>query len=205
MERPILVVATTNHGKVQEFRQLLHDLPLCLRSLTDFPPLDPVVEDGLTYVANAAKKATVVARATMLPALADDSGLEVDALDGKPGLHSARFAGREQDSAANIDKLLKSLEGVPMERRSARFRCSVVLALPSGRIHTAEGTCEGRITTARHGSGGFGYDSVFLYEPAAQTFAELPATYKDRVSHRAVAIAALRPALLDLLHPVPHP
>lgn len=193
----VVVVATTNQGKLHELRLLLHDLPLDLRSLADFAPLAPVVEDGQTYVENAAKKALAVARATRETALADDSGLEVDALGGAPGLHSARFAGPAQNDDANVDKLLDRLRGVDLARRTARFRCAIVVAQPDGQLLVAEGACEGRITLERRGTGGFGYDPVFLYEPTGQTFAELPPATKDRISHRADAIARLRSHFLS--------
>ena len=196
----ILVAATGNAGKLRELQALLADPAIALRSLADYPELPPVVEDGDTFLANARRKAHAVARHTGLPALADDSGLAVDALGGLPGVRSARFAadaGAGRGDAANVALLLERLRGVPAERRSARFHCAVVVARPDGRELVAEGTCEGRIAEAPRGSGGFGYDPVFLF--GERTFAELSAAEKDRVSHRARAIAALRPRLKAFL------
>ncbi|HSQ00904.1 MAG TPA: RdgB/HAM1 family non-canonical purine NTP pyrophosphatase [Candidatus Dormibacteraeota bacterium] len=196
----ILVAATGNAGKLRELQALLADPAIALRSLADYPELPPVVEDGDTFLANARRKAHAVARHTGLPALADDSGLAVDALGGLPGVRSARFAadaGAGRGDAANVALLLERLRGVPAERRSARFHCAVVVARPDGRELVAEGTCEGRIAEAPRGSGGFGYDPVFLF--GERTFAELSAAEKDRVSHRARAIAALRPRLKKFL------
>jgi len=194
-----LVVATTNPGKVRELRTLLHGLPLELIDLRAFPPLAPVVEDAATYAANAALKALAAARHTQLPALADDSGLEVDALNGAPGIYSARFAGEPRSDRRNLELLLTRLNGVPAGQRTARFRCAVVVAHPDGRTLAAEGTCEGVIADRPAGHGGFGYDPVFFCPPADCTFAELDPAEKDRVSHRAGAVQALRPRLLGFL------
>lgn len=196
----ILVVATGNAGKVRELRALLAGLPVELRSLRDHPGAPEAVEDGDTFLANARLKARAVAGHTGLPALADDSGLEVDALDGRPGVRSARFAADASagsGDAANVDLLLARLLGVPAERRTARFRCALVVALPDGREISAEGACEGTIAERPRGHGGFGYDPVFLC--GARTFAEMPGAEKAAVSHRAVAMAALRPRLVEFL------
>ena len=196
----VLVLATTSAGKLREFRSLMAGLPLDLRALSEFPGEPPAVaEDGLTYAANATKKAVAIAAWTRRAAMADDSGLEVDALGGAPGVHSARYAGERQDGGANIAKLLAALRGVPDEDRTARFRCVIVVARPDGATLTAEGTCEGRILDISRGGGGFGYDPVFLYPPLGRTFAEIPAGIKDQLSHRAHACAALRPQLMAFL------
>jgi XTP/dITP diphosphohydrolase len=194
---PTLLIATTNAGKVREFAQLLGDLPLRLRSLTDLPLAPAVPEDGLTYAANAVAKAVTISRWSGCATLADDSGLEVDALRGAPGMHSARHAGAAQDNRANIHKLLEELRDVPPVERTARFRCVIVAATPDGATLTAEGACAGRIIEVSRGSGGFGYDPVFLYAPLERTFAEIPAAVKNRISHRAGACAGLR---RDLIH-----
>ena len=196
----ILVAATGNPGKLRELRALLDDPALELRSLADYPGLDPAEENGESFLANARLKAHAVARHAGLPALADDSGLEVDALGGGPGVRSARFAadaGAGSGDAANVALLLDRLRTVPASERTARFRCAIVVALPDGRELVAEGTCEGRIAAAPRGSGGFGYDPVFLW--GTRTFAEIGAEEKDRVSHRAQAIAVLRPRLAAFL------
>jgi len=196
---PVLVIATTNAGKVRELADLLGDVPVTLASLAAFPGVPAVEEDGATYVDNAAKKAVAVARWTGHAALADDSGLEVDALGGAPGVQSARYAGPAQDAAANTARLLAALTGVPPERRGARFRCVIVVARPDGATLVAEGACEGRIVDGPRGTGGFGYDPVFLDEELGRTFAELPAAAKHERSHRARACAALRPKLAAFL------
>lgn len=198
----ILVAATGNAGKLRELRTLLADPALDLRSLADYPDVPAVVEDGESFLANARRKAHAVARHVGLPALADDSGLEVDALGGLPGVRSARFAadaGGAAGDAANVALLLERLRSVPAERRSARFRCAIVVARPDGGELCAEGACEGRIAEAPRGGGGFGYDPVFLW--GERTFAELDREEKDRVSHRAQAIAALRERLAAFLGP----
>ncbi|MFI5394312.1 MAG: RdgB/HAM1 family non-canonical purine NTP pyrophosphatase [Candidatus Binatia bacterium] len=197
MSPPTLLIATTNAGKVREFAQLLEDLPLRLRSLVDLPLAPAVPEDGLTYAANAVGKAVTISQWSGCATLADDSGLEVDALLGAPGVHSARYAGAEQSSRANVRKLLDELRGLPPVERTARFRCVVVVATPDCATLTAEGSCEGRIIEVSRGSGGFGYDPVFLYLPLERTFAEMPAAMKNAVSHRAQACAGLR---ADLIH-----
>jgi XTP/dITP diphosphohydrolase len=196
----ILVVATGNAGKLRELRSLLGGLDLDLRPVTDYPGLAEVVEDGDSFLANARLKAHAVARHTGLAALADDSGLEVDALDGLPGVRSARFAadaGAGRGDAANLTLLLDRLLEVPAEHRTARFRCALVVARPDGRELCADGTCEGTIAELPRGRGGFGYDPVFLH--GDRTFAEMRAAEKERISHRAAAVTALRPRLLELL------
>jgi XTP/dITP diphosphohydrolase len=194
-----LVIATTNAGKFREFVSLLAGVPVTLKSLADFPGAPEVEETGDTYAENAAKKAIAIARWSGHVALADDSGLEVDALDGAPGVRSARYAGIEQDPNANIDKLLHALQGVPTAQRTARFRCVIAVAGADGAVLTVEGSCEGRILEAKRGAGGFGYDPVFFYPPAGRSFAELAAPAKHEVSHRARACEALRPRLLSFL------
>lgn len=203
MSQPSLLIATTNAGKFREFGELLTDLPLRLESLADVPDAPEVAEDGDTYAANALHKAQTIARWSGRTALADDSGLEVDALDGAPGVHSARYAGENQDSDANVAKLLRVLAGVPPAQRAARFRCVIVVACPDGATLTAEGACDGRIIDTPRGREGFGYDPVFLYPPAGLTFAEMPAAMKHRVSHRARACVQLRERLMPFLaaHP----
>ena len=196
----ILVAATGNAGKLGELRALLAGLPIALRSLADYPDAPAVVEDGDSFLANARLKAHAVARHSGEAALADDSGLEVDALDGMPGVRSARFAadaGAGCGDAANLDLLLERLLEVPAERRTARFRCALVIARPDGRELIADGTCEGVIAEFPRGHGGFGYDPVFLF--GDRTFAEMTAAEKERVSHRAAAMASLRPRLIDFL------
>jgi XTP/dITP diphosphohydrolase len=197
----ILVVATHNAGKLREYRALLDDPQIELRSLADVPGAQIVAEDADSYVGNARAKAQALAAHCGLPALGDDSGLEVDALAGAPGVRSARFAADHiagaaaGDDRANIALLLERLRGVAAERRTARFRCAIVVARPDGSEVVAEGVCDGVIIDAPRGTGGFGYDPVFLFPPLNRTFAEIPSSEKDRISHRARAVANLRPAL----------
>jgi XTP/dITP diphosphohydrolase len=185
-----LVLATGNPGKVDELRDLLADLPLTLiaASALDDPPT--VVEDAKTLDGNARKKALAFHEHTARPALADDTGLEVAALNGGPGVHTARFAGPEAAPNDNKQKLLEVLEGV--EDRRARFRTVVALVDADGTVHTFEGTCEGTITTEPRGEGGFGYDPLFLPDGHDQTFAEMPADTKNEISHRRKALDAVR-------------
>lgn len=183
----IIVLATGNQGKVKEFQKILKDFPFEIKCLSDFGPLPEVEEDGETFDDNAYKKAVFTAKVLGLPAIADDSGLEVKALDGKPGVYSARFAGPDASDADNIRKLLTDMEG--KEDRRAAFACVISIAVPSGPALTYEGRCEGEITTEVSGEGGFGYDPVFYYPPLGKTFAEIPIEEKNKVSHRGKALA----------------
>jgi XTP/dITP diphosphohydrolase len=190
-----VVVATRNLGKIIELKELLADVPdLVLESMPATAP--EVVEDKDTFRENAEKKAREIATALGMPALADDSGLEVDALGGAPGVFSARYAGPGASDASNNEKLLQALEDVPDAKRTARFRCVVAFADPSGTILFGDGTCEGTILRAPRGSGGFGYDPLFYSTELGATFAELGIGPKNHLSHRARAIAALKPELL---------
>lgn len=198
-----LLFATRNRGKLRELQQLFGDLPnLELSALVDLPELPDVVEDGSTFEANAIKKAREIARATSRLVLADDSGLEVDALGGQPGVHSARYAGKHGDDEANNDKLIAALASVADDERSARYR--VVLALvdptpPGELVHIEHGVCEGLILRERRGSAGFGYDPFFLPRGFTQTMAELGADDKNRISHRGIASVKMRAFLAQHL------
>ncbi len=183
----IIVLATGNQNKVKEFQTLLKDFPIEIKCLKDYRSLPSVVEDGDTFEENAYKKASHYAKILGLPALADDSGLVVDALEGAPGVYSARYSGENATDWDNCDKLLKELDG--KEDRSARFKCVLSLATPGGPALTWEGSCEGEITTERQGTSGFGYDPVFLYKPLNKTFSEISMADKNQVSHRGVAMA----------------
>ena len=192
-----LVVATRNRGKLAELRSLLGaHRGLELLCLSDLLLFFEVVEDGDTFLANAQKKAREVALATRLPTLADDSGLLVDALDGAPGVHSARFAGEQASDDENNTRLLELLANVPTEDRRARFRCVLALATPDGTLgpHT-EGECEGRIVREPRGAHGFGYDPLFEVEGLGRTMAELSSAEKDDLSHRAVATRRMKDEL----------
>ena len=187
-DRPI-VLATRNRGKIREFKRLLGDFPVEIKSLEDFGPIPPVVEDGETFEDNAVKKARHTARVLGLPAIADDSGLEVAALNGAPGIMSARYAGEAASDNENNLKLLDALKGV--ENRDARFVCVLAIAVPRGPALIYEGMCEGRIAQEVRGNKGFGYDPVFYYPHFARTFAELSEDEKNMVSHRAKALMEL--------------
>jgi XTP/dITP diphosphohydrolase len=193
-----LVVATGNRGKLAEIAAILDGLGIALKTPADFPGAPVPVEDGATYRDNALIKARALCAFTGLPAIGDDTGLEVDALGGAPGLISARYAGPAQDAARNREKLLAALEGVPPGRRAARFVCSIALALPDGRALAFDGECRGAITAEPRGAAGFGYDPVFLVPELGRTMAELDPADKNRLSHRGRALEKLRAALRDL-------
>jgi XTP/dITP diphosphohydrolase len=184
-----LVVATGNPGKLEEIRELLDGLNIRLRSLEDFENLEPAVEDAPTLEGNAVKKARVVFEETGIPTIADDTGLEVTALDGAPGVHSARFAGPDCNAADNRKMLLDRLGNT--EVRSARFRTVVALVTSDGTM-TFEGVCEGRIGTAERGTSGFGYDALFVPSGFEKTFAEMDSPQKNDISHRGMALRKLR-------------
>jgi XTP/dITP diphosphohydrolase len=194
---PRLLLASGNPGKLRELRAILRGLPVELVGLADAGAGEPpeVAETGDTFLDNALEKARAYAAWSGLAAVADDSGLEVDALDGAPGVRSARYAGQGASDRANLDKLLAELDGVPPERRSARFRCAAVLVDPElGEWH-ADGVWEGRLLRAPRGGGGFGYDPVFVPDGWEVTSAEVDPATKDAASHRGQAFRALRPAI----------
>jgi len=187
-----IVIASRNPKKIAEIKEILKDTEVRIQSLLDYPQLGEIQEDGKTFTENATKKARIVAGLTGKTALADDSGLEVDALGGAPGVYSARFAGEGATDSANNEKLLSLMRDVPYPERSARFVCVLALARPDGHIWTVEGQCSGIIATSERGSGGFGYDPLFIVPEYGKTFAELGDTVKNRISHRAVALQKLR-------------
>jgi XTP/dITP diphosphohydrolase len=183
----IIVLATRNAGKVKEFQEMLKDFPVEIKNLDDFGPIPEVEEDGKTFDDNAYKKALFTAKALGLPAIADDSGLVVDALEGAPGVKSARYAGENVSDQDNIDKLLQEMAG--KSNRKAAFECVLSIAVSTGPALTYEGRCEGEITKEPQGDGGFGYDPVFYYPEYGKTFAEISSEEKNRVSHRGRALA----------------
>lgn len=193
-----IILATQNQGKVRELRELLLDDEIEVLSLLDIPGWEDVEENGVTFADNAALKAREAVRRTGLIALADDSGLEVDALEGAPGVYSARYAGDARDNERNIDKLLQHLESMPEDKRTARFRCALVMATPFGEEYLTEGAVEGRILTKRHGSDGFGYDPVFYVPEFSRTMAQLTLAEKNTLSHRAQAFRKMIPRLQGL-------
>ncbi|MGF1506990.1 MAG: RdgB/HAM1 family non-canonical purine NTP pyrophosphatase [Anaerolineae bacterium] len=198
MTTPILV-ATGNPGKLAEYTHLLADLPVEWHSLTDLGIRADVEETGTDFEANALLKAHEYGRRANMLTLADDSGLVVDALGGEPGVHSARYGGPGLDDAGRWRLLLDNLRGVPDEKRTARFVCTIAAVAPNGEAIITEGTLEGRIAHEGRGEHGFGYDPVFYLPERGVTLAELPPAQKNAISHRANAAAALRPYLIDML------
>ena len=186
-----LIVATHNPGKIKEFERILRPLSVSVRTAE----LSEVEETGATFEENALLKARAACRETGLPAVADDSGLAVDALGGAPGVYSARYAGPGAADAQRIEKLLRALRDVPMERRGAKFVCAVCCAFPNGDVVTARGECGGSVAFAPRGEGGFGYDPVFLI--GEKSFGELSAGEKDRISHRGRALRAFAEKLKE--------
>lgn len=190
--RPLLVLATLNPAKARELAALLGDIPFEVRSLADIPGAALPEETEDSYRGNALLKARAASRVARGWALADDSGIEVDALGGGPGVRSARYGGPGLDDAGRCRHLLEALRGVPPEKRSARFRCVVAIVDPAGREHLAECVVEGLIAEAPRGAGGFGYDPVFVHPPLGRTFAEISPAEKARVDHRGQAVRAAR-------------
>jgi XTP/dITP diphosphohydrolase len=191
MEQPlVLVIATRNAGKTSEIRSLLADFPIEIRNLNDFGPIPEVEEDGTTFDENAYKKAHFAARILGFPALADDSGLVVKALDGAPGVYSARYAGPDASDAERCTKLLEAMAG--QAERDAAFECVVSIAVPEGPALTYEARCEGQITHQPSGDSGFGYDPIFFHPASDKTFAQMTMEEKNAVSHRGLALRELR-------------
>ncbi len=187
-----LVLATNNRDKITEIKHLLEDLPVTILTTDDFLEFPDPEETGDTLEENARLKAKAIAEFTEMPALADDSGLEVDALDGAPGVYSSRYAGPDVTYRDNYTKLITAMSGVPRERRTARFRCVIAIAWSPEHIETVEGLCEGLISEEIGGDRGFGYDPVFYYPPLAKRFSEMTLGEKNRVSHRGLALLRAR-------------
>jgi XTP/dITP diphosphohydrolase len=197
-----LVLATRNRHKGEELAALLGDLKIHIHTMDEFPQVPEVIEDGDTCEANAIKKARAIAEATGLPAVADDTGLEVDALGGRPGVYAARYAGEHATYEDNWRKLLRELSSVPRERRTARFVTVAAIALPSDGVRIATGRLQGVIAETPAGSKGFGYDPVFFVPELGKTLAELLADEKNRISHRAKAFAEVRKLLQNMVQAV---
>jgi XTP/dITP diphosphohydrolase len=189
-----IVLATSNEHKIAEIRTLLKGLPLEILTLRDVPDVPPLIEDGSTFQENALKKATIVAAHAKLPALADDSGLEVFYLNMLPGVRSARYAGERATDEENNRKLLHAMRGVPPRRRRARFR-SVIAFVDNGRHELTEGICDGNLAEAPRGSNGFGYDPLFVPDGFSKTYAELTHEEKNAISHRSRSLRAMIPVL----------
>ena len=193
-----IVLATRNQHKKQELVALLGDLPIAIRTLDDFPGAPDVIEDGDTCEANAMKKAVEIARYTGLTAVADDTGLEVDALGGRPGVFAARYAGEQASYNDNCRKLLRELREVPRDKRGARFVTVAAIAIPGGKTQLVKGVLEGSIAEEAAGSHGFGYDPVFVVPEYHQTLAQLSPDVKNRISHRARAFTQAKTLLQQM-------
>ncbi len=198
MNRQEIIVATNNTGKMREIREILKDVPVIFRSLKDIWPEPPVIpENGSTFEENAASKAAWVYERKKAWTLADDSGLEVDALQGEPGIYSSRYAGNEQNNEKNMAKLLKKLDGIAGEERRARFHCVMVLRGPDTDDHVVHGICEGYIASEPRGTEGFGYDPVFVPLGYDKTFAEMDREEKNQLSHRGKALQTIKEILYE--------
>ena len=199
MTPPEIVLATTNRHKVREIQEIFSNLSITFLSLEQFPKMPKIIEDGKTFEENAVKKASLVSQYTGQIALADDSGIAVDFLDGAPGIYSARFAGEEASDEENNSKLMTLLAQVPDEKRRAVYHCVVAVTTPEGKCLTSEGICEGKIAIKPSGKQGFGYDPIFYYPPFQKTFGNTPPLDKNKVSHRFQALILMKPKIISLL------
>lgn len=190
-----IIIATKNAGKVKDFETLFSPKGFKVKSLLDFPEIEDVEETGVTFSENATLKAEAISSALNKPVIADDSGLAIDALNGEPGVYSARYAGENKDDNANIEKVLQKLNDVPFEKRTARFHCALAIAVPGKRTEIVEGTCEGHILEEKRGENGFGYDPIFFVEKWRCSMAELTKGQKNQISHRANALKKLAPLI----------
>jgi XTP/dITP diphosphohydrolase len=191
-----VIVVTRNKGKIREIREALKGLRLRIHGLSDFPGVPEIDEDGKSFAENALKKARFYSKYFGKLTLADDSGLEVDALNGLPGVYSARYAGEEASSQENNRRLLREMQGLPISKRGARFKCILAMASPDGKEVTVEGSCKGRIGFREKGKRGFGYDPLFILPRRGKTMAELSLEEKNRISHRGKALRKMRKRIL---------
>ncbi|KGM45342.1 XTP/dITP diphosphatase [Neobacillus niacini] len=191
-----VIIATKNPGKAREFEHIFAPRGMAVRTLLDYPEIKDVEETGTTFEENAALKAEAVAQQLNKMVIGDDSGLIVDALEGRPGIYSARYAGESKNDQKNLEKVLEELKGVPEENRTARFYCALAVALPGKATITVAGTCEGRILEQPKGNNGFGYDPVFYVPEKGRAMAELSSEEKNKISHRANALKKLE-GMLD--------
>ncbi|PFP27730.1 non-canonical purine NTP pyrophosphatase [Bacillus sp. AFS073361] len=194
-----VIIATKNPGKAREFEHIFSSRGITVRTLLDYPDIPEVEETGTTFEENATLKAVAVSKALGQMVIGDDSGLIVDALEGRPGIYSARYAGEPKNDQNNTDKVLSELEGIPEEKRTARFYCALAVAVPGQETETVSGTCEGRILEARRGTNGFGYDPVFYVPEKGLSMAELSSEEKNKISHRANALKKLDVVLDEIL------
>ncbi len=195
---PKLLLASSNSGKIREYRFLLDNLGYQIVTLSEQRIRKVATETGNTYEQNAQIKATTYAKLSQLITLADDSGLEVDALHGKPGIHSARFAGEDATDADRVTKLLAMMDGIPWDKRTAKFKCVIAIATPKGELKLCQGECHGIISLAVSGKNGFGYDPIFYLPELDKTMAELPLELKNQLSHRGQAARKARTILKQL-------
>lgn len=194
-----IIIATKNAGKAKEFIQMFEPFGITVKTLLDYPELPDVEETGNTFAENALLKAEYASKQTGRPAIADDSGLVIDALDGRPGVYSARYAGSEKDDRANNRKVLDELKGVPADSRSARFTCVLAVSFPDDRSPVlVEGNCEGTVAFKEEGENGFGYDPLFVPEGYGMTMAQIEPAEKNAISHRAAALKKLQAVLPEL-------
>jgi len=190
-----IVIATRNPGKLREITAILKSSPIKFLSLLDFPKIPEIIEDGITFAENAQKKAMVISELTGRFALADDSGLCVEALQGKPGIFSSRFAGENATDEERCQKLLRQLQGIPLTQRKAAFVCAIAIASPQGKVQVVEGKCSGLISLSPRGTHGFGFDPIFLLPKLGKTMAELTPEEKNKISHRARALRKIKKLL----------
>ncbi|MCM2531474.1 XTP/dITP diphosphatase [Neobacillus pocheonensis] len=194
-----VIIATKNPGKAKEFEHIFAPRGIAVRTLLDFPEIPDIEETGTTFEANAILKAEAISRLLNRMVIGDDSGLMVDALEGRPGIYSARYAGEQKNDQENIDKVLLELTGLPVDKRTARFYCALAVAVPTQETFTVSGTCEGRILEERRGTHGFGYDPVFYVPEKGLAMAELSSSEKNKISHRANALKKLDTVLDSIL------
>lgn len=192
-----IMIATKNRGKVKEFRDLFASRGVDVKSLVDYPNIEDIEETGVTFAENAQIKAETIAKKLHIPVIADDSGLAIDYLDGRPGVYSARYAGEHKNDLDNLNKVLDELAAVPDEQRTARFHCALALAIPGEKTQIVEGTCEGIITDKPIGENGFGYDPIFFVSEKGKTMAELSKDEKNQISHRGNALRKLDKLLME--------
>ncbi|WAA10223.1 XTP/dITP diphosphatase [Fervidibacillus albus] len=187
-----IIIATKNPGKAKEFEKIFNPYGIRVKTLLDFPDAPDIAETGKTFAENAILKAEGISNLLNKPVIADDSGLTIDALNGRPGIYSARYAGEEKSDEKNIEKVLYELKDVVYEDRTAQFRCTIAVNIPGENSFTVEGICHGIILSEKRGTGGFGYDPIFYYPEKGKTFAELSAEEKNAISHRGRAIQNLK-------------
>lgn len=194
-----IVIATRNPGKMREITSILESSQIKFLSLLDFPEIPEIIEDGTTFAENAQKKAMVISRLTGRLAIADDSGLCVQAWQGKPGIFSSRFAGENATDKERYQKLLREMQGIPLAKRRAAFFCAIAIASPQGKVQVVEGKCSGLISLSPRGTHGFGFDPIFLLPKLGKTMAELGPEEKNKISHRARALKKLKKILPTFL------